>query len=151
MEACLAGNMDGLMSLLAEDVTVWADGGGKVSGAARHPIQGRDKVARAIIGLLSRTPEGTSFEVTEANGLPALLIRIKGQIVGVLTLEVTGVSSVPCATLPTLTSWRISMCHPHQVRRGASAPNKHSRCRGTGVVARAVVSRRLEKAITCVA
>ena len=30
MEACLAGDMDGLMSLLAEDVTAWSDGGGKV-------------------------------------------------------------------------------------------------------------------------
>src|SRR6185312_584373 len=38
MEACLAGDMDGLMSLLAEDVTVWSDGGGKVSGAVRHPV-----------------------------------------------------------------------------------------------------------------
>ena len=90
MDACLAGDIDGLMSLLAEDVTVWADGGGKVAGAARHPIQGRAKVARATIGLLSRAPEGTSFEMTEANGLPALLIRVKGQIVGVLTLQVEG-------------------------------------------------------------
>ncbi len=90
MEACLAGNMDGLTSLLAEDVTVWSDGGGKVAGAARHPIQGRDKVARSIIGLLSRAPEGTTFEVIEANGLSALLIRVQGQIVGVLTLQVEG-------------------------------------------------------------
>ena len=90
MEACIAGDMDGLMSLLAEDVTVWSDSGGKVSGAARQPIQGRDKVARGIIGMLSRAPEGTTFEVIEANGLPALLIRVKGQIVGVLTLEVEG-------------------------------------------------------------
>ena len=59
MEACIAGDIDGLMSLLAEDVTAWSDGGGKVSGAARQPIQGRDKVARGIIGLLSHAPEGT--------------------------------------------------------------------------------------------
>jgi RNA polymerase sigma-70 factor (ECF subfamily) len=66
MEACLAGDMHGLMSLLAEDVTVWSDGGGKVSAAARHPIQGRDTVARTIIGLLSRAAEGTTFyDVTE--------------------------------------------------------------------------------------
>src|SRR6266542_2522232 len=80
MEACIAGDIDGLMSLLAEDVTSWSDGGGRVSGAARQPIHSRDKVARAIIGLLSHVPEGTTVEVIEANGLPALLIRIKGQI-----------------------------------------------------------------------
>src|SRR5690606_29198030 len=43
MDACVAGDIDGLMSLLAEDVTAWTDGGGKVTGAARYPIQGRDK------------------------------------------------------------------------------------------------------------
>jgi RNA polymerase sigma-70 factor (ECF subfamily) len=90
MEACIAGDMDGLMSLLVEDVTAWSDSGGKVSGAARHPIQGRDKVARGLIGLLSRAPEGTTVEVIEANCLPALLMRVKGQIVGVITLEVEG-------------------------------------------------------------
>jgi RNA polymerase sigma-70 factor (ECF subfamily) len=90
MEAFAAGDIDGLMSLLAEDVTAWSDGGGKVAGAARHPIQGREKVARGLIGLLSRVPEGTTLDVIEANGYPALLIRIKEQIVGVLTLEVEG-------------------------------------------------------------
>jgi RNA polymerase sigma-70 factor, ECF subfamily len=89
MEACVAGDMDGLMVLLAEDVTVWSDGGGKVSGV-RQPIHGRDKVARFIIGTPSHAPEGTTVEVIEANGLPALLIRVKGQIAGVFTLEVDG-------------------------------------------------------------
>ena len=90
MEACVAGDMDGLMSLLAEDVTAWSDSGGKVAGAARQPVQGRDKVARGLIGLLSRAPEGMTFEMIEANGLPALLAQVKGQIVGVLTLDVEG-------------------------------------------------------------
>jgi RNA polymerase sigma-70 factor (ECF subfamily) len=90
MEACIAGDLDGLMSLLAEDVTAYTDGGGKVSGALPHPIQGRDAVARGILGILSRAPEGTTVEVIEANGLPALLVRVKGQIFSVLTLEVEG-------------------------------------------------------------
>ena len=90
MDACVAGDMDGLMSLLAEDVTSWSDSGGKVQGAARHPLHGREKVARAIISMLGRAPEGTTIEVIEANSLPALLIRIKEQIVSVVTLEVEG-------------------------------------------------------------
>jgi RNA polymerase sigma-70 factor (ECF subfamily) len=90
MEACVAGDMHSLMSLLAEDVTAWSDSGGKVSGAARQPIHGRDKVARGIISLMARAPESMTFEVTEANGLSALLIRDNGQIVGVLTLDVEG-------------------------------------------------------------
>ena len=71
-------------------------------------------MARTIIGLLSRAPEGTTFEVIEANGLPALLIRVKGQVIAVLTLEVE--SDFIRAASPTLTSWRISICHPPQTR-----------------------------------
>src|SRR5258707_4623113 len=54
MEACIAGDLDGLMNMLAEDVTAWSDSGGKASGAVRHPVQGRDQVAPASISLLSR-------------------------------------------------------------------------------------------------
>lgn len=90
MDAFIAGDIEGLTSLLAEDVTVWSDSGGKVAGAARQPIRGREKVARAAISLISNAPAGTTFEVIEANGLPALLIRVKGQIIGLLALEVAG-------------------------------------------------------------
>lgn len=90
MDAFIAGDIEGLTTLLAEDVAVWSDSGGKVAGAARQPIRGREKVARAAISLLSNAPAGTTFEVIEANGLPALLIRIKGQIIGVLMLQVEG-------------------------------------------------------------
>jgi RNA polymerase sigma-70 factor (ECF subfamily) len=89
IEAFVAGDIDGLMSLLAEDVTVWSDGGGKVL-SARQPIRGREKVARASLAVKTQAPEGTTFEVTEANGLSALLIRVKGDIAGVITLEVEG-------------------------------------------------------------
>ncbi len=90
MEACTAGDIDGLMSLLAEDVTTWIDGGGKVAVTANQPVQGRDKVARGIISHLSRTPEGMTAEVIEVNGLAALLVRVKGQITSLVTLEVEG-------------------------------------------------------------
>ena len=88
MDACLAGDMHGLMSLLAEDVTAWSDSGGKVSGALRHPVYGRDKVARVVIAFIAHAPEGTTVELIEVNGLPALLTKIQGHIAAVLTLEV---------------------------------------------------------------
>jgi RNA polymerase sigma-70 factor (ECF subfamily) len=88
MEVCLGGDMEGFMSLLAEDVTVWSDGGGKVSGAARQPIQGRQRVMKALTGQLAHAPEGTTFEMIEVNGFPAVLVRVKGQIMGVITMDV---------------------------------------------------------------
>jgi RNA polymerase sigma-70 factor (ECF subfamily) len=90
MEACMDGDMEGIMSLLAEDVTAWSDGGGKVSGAVVHPIQGRDKVAQAALAMMRYAPERTTYEQIEANGLPALLVRMDGQIFSVLNLEVEG-------------------------------------------------------------
>src|SRR5438046_7481160 len=46
LQAIQAGEMTALMKLLAEDVTFWGDGGGKVKGAAKRPITGRMAVAR---------------------------------------------------------------------------------------------------------
>ena len=90
MEACLAGDMDDLMGLLAKDVTAWSDGGGKVPAAIQHPVQGRDRVAKAIIDYFARAPKGTTIKMIEANGVPAMLIMIDGHIFSVLTLEVVG-------------------------------------------------------------
>jgi RNA polymerase sigma-70 factor (ECF subfamily) len=90
VEACVGGDLNGLMSLLAEDVTVWSDGGGKVTGAVRQPIMGRADAIRAVSAFVTHAPEGTTIEVIEANSLPALLVRVNGQIFSVLTLEVEG-------------------------------------------------------------
>lgn len=90
MDACLAGELDGLMNLLTEDVTTWSDSGGKVAGALRHPLQGRAKVARVLMGFIAHAPAGTTVEVVEANGLPALLVRVNGLPAAVLMLEVEG-------------------------------------------------------------
>ena len=40
MQAVGTGELYGLMQLLTDDVTLWADGGGKARGAAIHPLHG---------------------------------------------------------------------------------------------------------------
>jgi RNA polymerase sigma-70 factor, ECF subfamily len=92
INATQAGDMTGLMNLLAEDVTLWADGGGKVRGAATRPIVGREAVARFAIGTTRRNlptfPEGTRLEVSDVNGRPALVVRAGSRALVVLTIEV---------------------------------------------------------------
>jgi RNA polymerase sigma-70 factor, ECF subfamily len=92
LQAVQAGEMTALMNLLAEDVTFWADGGGKVKGAALHLIAGRDAVARFILAstpVFRRTlPEGSRVELTEVNGQPALIARSGDRAFAVLTIEV---------------------------------------------------------------
>jgi RNA polymerase sigma-70 factor (ECF subfamily) len=88
-QAVNAGEMTALMNLLAEDVTFWADGGGKVKGAATRPIYGREAVARFSLGATRRfLPEGHRTELEEVNGQPALVVRAGGRAFLVLTIEV---------------------------------------------------------------
>jgi RNA polymerase sigma-70 factor, ECF subfamily len=77
-----------LMNLLSEDVTLWADGGGKIKQAALRPIRGRDAVARFSLGTKRFWPENTRVELEEVNGQAALIIRTGGQVFSVLTIDV---------------------------------------------------------------
>jgi RNA polymerase sigma-70 factor, ECF subfamily len=92
MQAVNAGEMTALMNLLTEDVTFWADGGGKVKGAATRPLAGRVAVARFLLGAESvfrrSLPGGSRVELTEVNRQPALVVRAGEKAFGVLTIEV---------------------------------------------------------------
>jgi RNA polymerase sigma-70 factor (ECF subfamily) len=88
VQAVERGEMQPLMSLLSEEVTLWADGGGKVKQAALRPIRGRDAVARFSVGTMRFLPEGYRLELAEVNGQGAVIIRAGGQVFSVLTIEV---------------------------------------------------------------
>src|SRR5262249_3962936 len=66
------GEMSALMHVLAEDVTFWADGGGKVKGVATRLLLGRDVVARFILDnspiFRNTSPADTHMELTQVNG-----------------------------------------------------------------------------------
>ncbi len=90
LQAVQGGDMDGLMTMLADDVTLWADSDGKVRGAATRPIVGRDAVARFSVGTLRFLPEGYTLEIAEINGQPALVVRVGGRTFSVIAIEVAG-------------------------------------------------------------
>lgn len=90
LQAVGSGDMQGLVSLLAEDVVNYADGGGKVF-AARHPIVGRENVARVILGVIKHLVHGElSIEVAPINGEDAIIVYIDGKIQSVMQLENDG-------------------------------------------------------------
>lgn len=64
----------------------WSDGGGKVSAALR-PIEGRAKVARFVLGALSKFASGWDVGVAEVNGASALVAQAGDEVVGVLSVE----------------------------------------------------------------
>lgn len=90
MTAAAGGDLTTVLSLLSPDVAYTADGGGKAS-AARRPVLGADKVARAVIGLLRqgmRLPD-IRVEVAVCNAAPAMLFYSADRLEGVFTVEIT--------------------------------------------------------------
>src|SRR6266516_4227480 len=88
VQAVEHGEMTTLRNLLTEEVTLWADGGGKVKGAATRPIFGRDAVARFSLGTRRFLPEGARVELAEVNGQLAVIFRAGDRAYLVLAIEV---------------------------------------------------------------
>ncbi|GHH70218.1 RNA polymerase sigma24 factor [Kitasatospora indigofera] len=88
LAACLGGDLNRMLELLAPSVTAWSDGGGRVKAAIR-PIDGADKVARFLLGVLANQPlEGMRVHDVDVNGRPGLLIDAAGQVDSVVVLEI---------------------------------------------------------------
>ena len=86
------GDLAGLEALLAHDVELHGDGGGKVPALAR-PVSGRSRVARTLrawVGLAQRT-EGVTMRPAEVNGQPgAVTVDGDGKLLSVLALDIVG-------------------------------------------------------------
>ncbi len=84
-----SGDVDALMAMLAPDATWMADSGDKAS-AARRPVVGADKVARAITGLVRKAGTGMRIELVTCNSAPAVLFYLDDELAMVVTLEIAG-------------------------------------------------------------
>jgi RNA polymerase sigma-70 factor (ECF subfamily) len=86
------GDLAGLEALLAHDVVLSGDGGGKVPALARS-LRGRERVARVLVTGLRRALRlpGVSWRPVEVNGGPGALLRDGEQrLIGVVALEIAG-------------------------------------------------------------
>lgn len=90
MAAATTGDMDGLLSLLAQDATWTADSGGKTT-AARHPVVGAEKVAAFLIDLFhtGRLMPDLRIEMVNYNNTPALVAYRGDHLEGVFLIEIT--------------------------------------------------------------
>ena len=74
-DACITGDLDGLMTVLHTDATLVADGGGKAV-AAPHPLFGADRIAAFVIDLVGKVRWSESApRLVTVNGTPGLLLR----------------------------------------------------------------------------
>ena len=93
-EAFSAGDGSALTVLLARDIGMWSDGGGKAS-AARRPLIGRDEVSKFLVGL-HRTAETAglirdmSLRIEDVNSEPALVVRVGRRLESIFVLSIDG-------------------------------------------------------------
>ena len=86
-KATSSGDMEGLIALLASDVVLHSDGGGKAI-AAPNLIRGADKVARGALGAFQRlVPKDMHIRVTQINGDPGIVSYLNGKPYSVLTFD----------------------------------------------------------------
>jgi len=89
LTAAATGDIDGLLSMLAPDAIWTADSGGKAS-AARRPVVGAEKVAKAIIGIfrLGQKLPDVRIETAVYNSAPAVVVYSGAHLEGVFLVEI---------------------------------------------------------------
>ena len=85
--ACVSGDPEELFTLLAPDVVVWSDGGGKAKAAPR-PVVGAAKAARFLVSIAKSVGEGATACQVELNGQPGLVVEENGRLVTAVVLDV---------------------------------------------------------------
>lgn len=88
-EACATGNVQELTRLLDPSVAMRSDGGGVVS-AARRPVLSADHVGRFLLGLRQKYAEAQVDLVQLAAGEQGVLLRLSGEVAGVLACRTDG-------------------------------------------------------------
>jgi len=93
LAAMTGGDLNRLLAVLAPDVVLVTDGGGK-RVAARRPIEGAEQVARFLIGIGQRPYDGVAvedmtIEIVDVNGVPGVVIRGGGMVLSATAAEVS--------------------------------------------------------------
>ncbi|MEU8802875.1 RNA polymerase sigma-70 factor [Spirillospora sp. NPDC048819] len=81
------GDLQRFLDILAPDVVALSDGGG-IRHALLRPIVGADKVARLLAAGWWRRDAERSVEPVQINGGPGLLVRVNGEIDGVVAVRI---------------------------------------------------------------
>ncbi|WP_040778830.1 RNA polymerase sigma-70 factor [Nocardia pneumoniae] len=80
-------DLRGLLGVLAPDVVAISDGGG-IKQATPRPVIGAGKVARFIVGGLTKHDVALTVEPTTINGSLALALHVDGELDGVMAMHI---------------------------------------------------------------
>ncbi|MEZ0216723.1 MAG: RNA polymerase sigma-70 factor [Rariglobus sp.] len=87
LAAAESGDMQHVLSLLADTSTVHSDGGGKVRAAGRV-IRGADHVSRFLLGIWPRFMAGVKPSLININGTPGFVVSSGGQVHYAFSFEI---------------------------------------------------------------
>ncbi|MCX5052330.1 MULTISPECIES: RNA polymerase sigma factor SigJ [unclassified Streptomyces] len=90
VRAAFGGDIAALMEILAPDVTVWTDGGGKRRPAGLRPVHGRDKAVRLITSYAARRgPQNLDLRYRRVNGDDAAVLFEGDSPYAVMVMDLT--------------------------------------------------------------
>jgi RNA polymerase sigma-70 factor (ECF subfamily) len=91
VDAWESGDTDALIEVLAPDVVLYGDGGGKAP-AVRRPLVGAARIAKALIGWrLLAIERGASYRTAHVNGERGIIYRLPDRsVASVQVLEIVG-------------------------------------------------------------
>ncbi|HSN89427.1 MAG TPA: RNA polymerase sigma-70 factor, partial [Thermoanaerobaculia bacterium] len=87
LRAIKDGDLDGMVSLLARDATLYSDGGGKTR-AAQKPVHGAEGITRFLFGLRKNAPPDWEIRPEILNGRTGLLNLVGGKVLSAMTFQV---------------------------------------------------------------
>ena len=88
-DAAARGSLQDLKALLAEDVELIGDGGGKVQTFSKV-LRGSQRLAQLYFALWRRMGPAVRMELVDINGEPGLLRFLDGQLESAQTFEIEG-------------------------------------------------------------
>ncbi|MGW0771734.1 RNA polymerase sigma factor SigJ [Streptomyces sp. NPDC002676] len=112
LAAALGGDLDALLEILAPEVTLWGDGGGKAEAAgALRPIQGRDKVARLLAAVGPRSDRSLDVAYRSVNGELSALLFAGDTPYAVVVLDLTPDGNQVCGIYAVANPDKLSHAH----------------------------------------
>lgn len=87
LQTCASGDLPGMLQLLADQVEMRSDSGGKAN-AARRVVRGADKVSRFFAGILRKAGPSLHSSFAQINGRLGLIVYHDGRLQSTMSFEV---------------------------------------------------------------
>ena len=89
LAALEADDPEAMLAVVAPEMTLTSDGGGKVS-AARRVVQGAERVLRMLLSLERKYGRPFTYRIAQVNAEPAILQTVHGALFSVTFMETDG-------------------------------------------------------------